>query len=38
MTVTTRLATVADAAEMAALLRANRDFLAPWEPDRSDEY
>ena len=29
MTVTTRLATVADAAEMAALLRANRDFLAP---------
>ncbi len=38
MTATTRLLTVADAAEMAALLRANRDFLAPWDPDRSEEY
>nr|WP_221375935.1 GNAT family protein [Actinoplanes polyasparticus] len=38
MTVTTRLLTVGDAAEMAGQLRANREFLAPWEPDRSDEY
>jgi len=30
MTVTTRLLTVGDAAEMAAQLRANREFLAPW--------
>jgi [ribosomal protein S5]-alanine N-acetyltransferase len=38
MTVTTRELTVGDAAEMAAVLRANREFMAPWEPDRSDEY
>ncbi|MBU2662070.1 GNAT family N-acetyltransferase [Actinoplanes bogorensis] len=38
MSVTTRLATVEDAAEMAAVLTANRKFLAPWDPDRSDEY
>ncbi|MCO8272013.1 GNAT family N-acetyltransferase [Actinoplanes sp. TRM 88003] len=38
MTVTTRLLTVDDAAEMAEQLRANREFLAPWDPDRSDEY
>ncbi|WP_250001827.1 GNAT family N-acetyltransferase [Actinoplanes sp. M2I2] len=38
MTVTTRLLTVGDAAEMAERLRANREFLAPWEPDRSEEY
>jgi ribosomal-protein-alanine N-acetyltransferase len=38
MTVGTRLLSVDDAAEMASQLRANRDFLAPWDPDRSDEY
>jgi [ribosomal protein S5]-alanine N-acetyltransferase len=36
--VTTRLMTVADAPAMAALLCANRDFLAPWEPARRDGY
>jgi ribosomal-protein-alanine N-acetyltransferase len=38
MDVTTRLATVDDAPALAAQLRANRTFLAPWEPDRSDLY
>ncbi|MET0414973.1 MAG: GNAT family N-acetyltransferase [Actinoplanes sp.] len=38
MDVTTRLAAVDDAPALAAQLRANRDFLAPWEPARSDEY
>ncbi len=36
--VATRLMTVADAPAMAALLRANRDFLAPWEPARAVGY
>ena len=36
--VATRLMTVADAPAMAALLRANRDFLAPWDPTRDDDY
>jgi len=36
--VATRLMTVADAPAMAALLRANREFLAPWEPVRGDGY
>jgi [ribosomal protein S5]-alanine N-acetyltransferase len=36
--VTTRLMTAADAPALAALLRAHRDFLAPWEPVRSDGY
>jgi ribosomal-protein-alanine N-acetyltransferase len=34
----TRLLTVADAPEMAAVLAANREFLAPWDPIRPDEY
>jgi ribosomal-protein-alanine N-acetyltransferase len=38
MDVTTRRATVDDAPALAAQLRANRAFLAPWEPDRSDAY
>ena len=38
MDVTTRLAAVDDAPALAAQLRANRDFLAPWEPARSDQY
>lgn len=37
MTVT-RLISVADAAELAGLLAANRDFLQPWEPVRSESY
>jgi ribosomal-protein-alanine N-acetyltransferase len=35
---TTRLMTVADAPALAALLREHREFLAPWEPVRSDGY
>lgn len=35
---TTRLITTGDAAELTALLLANREFLAPWEPVRSDEF
>ncbi|XVV11631.1 GNAT family N-acetyltransferase [Actinoplanes sp. CA-131856] len=38
MTATTRLTTEDDAAEIAALLRANRDFLTPWEPVRPPEF
>ncbi len=34
----TRLLTVGDAPEMAAVLTANREFLAPWEPVRPDDY
>ncbi|RJL32908.1 N-acetyltransferase [Bailinhaonella thermotolerans] len=35
---TTRLMSPEDAPVLAALLRSNRDFLAPWEPDREDSY
>ena len=38
MTATTRMVTRGDAPEMAEVLRANRDFLAPWEPARGDGY
>jgi ribosomal-protein-alanine N-acetyltransferase len=34
----TRLITPEDAPVLAELLRANRDFLAPWEPVRSESY
>lgn len=34
----TRLVTVDDASVLAELLRANREFLAPYEPDRSEDY
>ncbi|RQX01708.1 GNAT family N-acetyltransferase [Micromonospora globispora] len=34
----TRLITLDDAPALAELLVANRDFLAPWEPDRGEEY
>ncbi|MGW4498971.1 GNAT family N-acetyltransferase [Micromonospora sp. NPDC004336] len=34
----TRLVTPEDAPALAELLRANREFLAPWEPIRSDDY
>ncbi|GAA4888025.1 GNAT family N-acetyltransferase [Streptomonospora salina] len=35
---TTRLVTPEDAPELAELLRGNREFLAPWEPERDDSY
>jgi ribosomal-protein-alanine N-acetyltransferase len=34
----TRLVAPGDAPVLAELLRANRDFLAPWEPVRGEEY
>ncbi|MFR9776687.1 GNAT family N-acetyltransferase [Micromonospora sp. MS34] len=37
MTVT-RLVATADAPALAELLRDNREFLAPWEPIRSEDY
>lgn len=36
--ITIRPAVVADAAELAALYTANREFLRPWEPVREDEF
>jgi ribosomal-protein-alanine N-acetyltransferase len=36
--IATRLVTLDDVPVLAELLRANRDFLAPWEPIRSDDY
>jgi [ribosomal protein S5]-alanine N-acetyltransferase len=36
--ITTRPVTVSDAPALAALLTANRAFLAPWEPVRPDDY
>jgi [ribosomal protein S5]-alanine N-acetyltransferase len=35
---TCRLVAPDDAPALAELLRLNRDFLAPWEPARSDDY
>ncbi|MCW3845173.1 GNAT family N-acetyltransferase [Micromonospora yasonensis] len=34
----TRLVTAEDAPALAELLRVNREFLAPWEPIRSEDY
>ncbi len=34
----TRLVTLDDVPVLAELLRANREFLAPWDPIRSDDY
>lgn len=34
----TRLLTLGDAPVLTELARANRDFLAPWEPARDDEF
>ncbi|MFC5182728.1 GNAT family N-acetyltransferase [Actinomadura harenae] len=34
----TRLVTLADAAELAGAYDANREFLAPWEPVRDEEF
>jgi ribosomal-protein-alanine N-acetyltransferase len=36
--VATRLVTPDDAPSIAALLRSNRSFLAPWHPRRSEQY
>lgn len=38
MEVTTRLASVDDGPALAAQIRANREFLKPWEPVRPEEY
>jgi ribosomal-protein-alanine N-acetyltransferase len=38
VTVTTRLVRPGDVPGITALVRANRDFLAPWEPVRADGY
>lgn len=38
MTLRVRLVEATDARALAALQSANRAFLAPWEPVRSDEY
>ncbi len=35
---TTRLVTLADAGEITEMVRANREFLAPWEPSRDDDW
>jgi len=34
----TRLVTLGDARALAELVRVSRDFLAPWEPLRSEDY
>lgn len=34
----TRLLSIGDAEELATVLSANREFLAPWDPIRSDDY
>nr|WP_018350332.1 GNAT family protein [Longispora albida] len=38
MRVTTRLITLDDADALAALVAANREFMAPWDPVRPEEY
>ncbi|BCB79561.1 GNAT family N-acetyltransferase [Phytohabitans flavus] len=38
MTVTTRLVRLDDVPAITDLIRANRDFLAPWEPLRAEDY
>ena len=38
MTVVVRPVSPADVPVLTRLLRANRDFLAPWDPIRDDEY
>jgi ribosomal-protein-alanine N-acetyltransferase len=38
MVVTTRLIGIEDAPLLAELVQVNREFLAPWEPIRPDEY
>jgi [ribosomal protein S5]-alanine N-acetyltransferase len=36
--ISVRPASIGDAAELSALYRANREFLAPWEPIRPDDF
>jgi ribosomal-protein-alanine N-acetyltransferase len=38
MEITIRAITLDDAAPVAALLRSNRTFLAPWDPIRPDDF
>jgi ribosomal-protein-alanine N-acetyltransferase len=38
VSVTTRLLSRADVPDLLELMRENRDFLAPWEPRRDDEF
>lgn len=38
MSVTVRLVTLEYVAELTELLRRNRDFLVPWDPERDDRY
>jgi ribosomal-protein-alanine N-acetyltransferase len=38
MNVQTRLVSLDDVPALVDLLRANRDFLSPWEPVRDDDY
>lgn len=38
MAVTTRLVRLDDVPVLTDLLRANREFLAPWDPIRTDDY
>ncbi len=38
MSVATRLVTADDVPALVDLMRANREFLAPWEPLRTDEF
>jgi len=38
MEITIRAITLDDVVEVATLLRANREFLAPWDPIRSDDF
>ena len=38
VSVTTRLITRADVPVLVELMRANRAFLAPWEPMRTDDF
>jgi ribosomal-protein-alanine N-acetyltransferase len=38
MKVSVRSVSLGDAPELTALLRANREFLAPWDPVRDDGY
>jgi ribosomal-protein-alanine N-acetyltransferase len=38
MMTVTRLLSVDDAEEMAAVLAGNREFFAPWEPLRTDDF
>jgi ribosomal-protein-alanine N-acetyltransferase len=38
MTITTRLLTTEDAPALAELITTDREFMAPWEPDRAESF